>query len=161
MNKRWLDNSIGRLVGMTSRAIHNRLSRDLEASGFDLSAEQWIVLANIDRYEGHCQQFLADFCGKEKTSITRLLDTMESRGFIRRESASDDRRRNMVYLTEQGQKLLAKVRPTVEKTLGLAVEGVERTDFEVCKRVLMQVYGNVLGVGVEPPDGDRESTLTR
>lgn len=140
-----LDNSIGRLVGMASRAIINRLNRNFEAAGIILTAEQWIVLVNVGHHEGECQQYFARFSGKDKTSIARLLVAMEEHGLIRREPDSADRRQNMIFLTPRGRALMDEATPVVESTLAEAVHGIDKSELDVCRRVLREIFENMSG----------------
>jgi DNA-binding MarR family transcriptional regulator len=52
---------------------------------------------------------LASIMGTTKQAASKLLDTMESAGYIRRAVASDDARWRPVVLTPRGKRLLAAV----------------------------------------------------
>jgi DNA-binding MarR family transcriptional regulator len=50
----------------------------------------------------------------EGTTITRLLDKLESAGLIRRERSEPDRRQVLCYATEEGRRLLDQLDPKVD-----------------------------------------------
>ena len=50
----------------------------------------------------------------EGTTITRLLDKLESAGLITRERSEPDRRQVLCYVTEPGRRLLDQLDPTVD-----------------------------------------------
>lgn len=52
---------------------------------------------------------LAAIMGTSKQAASKLVDTMESAGYVRREVASDDGRSHPVVLTRRGERLLAAV----------------------------------------------------
>ncbi|MBD3401903.1 MarR family transcriptional regulator [candidate division GN15 bacterium] len=138
-----LQNSLGRLVGRTSRALQNRLNHNLEADGYSVTAEQWIIIVNLWHHEGRCQQWLADIIGKDKTSITRQLDTMARHGLIKRVPGTEDRRQNMVYLTDKGRALREDLTVVVKRTLAEAEAGIDPDELLICKEVLKKIWENV------------------
>jgi DNA-binding MarR family transcriptional regulator len=52
---------------------------------------------------------LATIMGTSKQAASKLVDTMESAGYVRRQVASDDGRWHPVVLTPRGERLLAAV----------------------------------------------------
>jgi DNA-binding MarR family transcriptional regulator len=59
---------------------------------------------------------LAAACGLRPAATTTLIDRLTDRGFVRRVPATDDRRRVLVELTEQGRTLVwAAYGPLVEE----------------------------------------------
>ncbi len=63
----------------------------------------------------------------EKTpGVTRLLDRLEEREWVRRERCSQDRRRVYCRITEQGLELLAQLDEPVEKGDLECTEGLSR-----------------------------------
>lgn len=51
---------------------------------------------------------------EEGTTITRLLDKLETAGLIRRERGSPDRRQVICYVTAEGKRLLDRIDPLVD-----------------------------------------------
>ena len=60
--------------------------------------------------EGSAQSELADACGLEKPTITKVLERMSEAGLIRVQKDQKDRRVRRVYLTEKGRSLKGEVR---------------------------------------------------
>jgi DNA-binding MarR family transcriptional regulator len=59
---------------------------------------------------------LAVACGLRPAATTTLIDRLSERGFVRRVPATDDRRRVLVELTEDGRKLVwAAYGPLIEE----------------------------------------------
>lgn len=77
----------------------------------DLSAQQWRVLrALFDvREDGGGEiemSALAEQCYLLMPSLSRIVQNLEKRGFIRRRPAKTDMRRSMICLTEAGSELV-------------------------------------------------------
>jgi len=61
--------------------------------------------------EGLNQAQLSDMMLVNRANITSLTDRMEKADLVIRTAASDDRRYNIIKLTDKGKKLFAKVEP--------------------------------------------------
>ncbi|MEQ9163623.1 MAG: MarR family transcriptional regulator, partial [Ilumatobacter fluminis] len=66
------------------------------------------VLSFAAVLEGMSQQELSDRLGLDPTLVVGLVDGLEERDLVRREKDPDDRRRNMVVLTDDGARLRAR-----------------------------------------------------
>lgn len=61
---------------------------------------------------------------EEGTTITRILDKLETAGLIRRERSRPDRRLVLCFVTDKGRRLLAELDPKVNAADEAAVEGL-------------------------------------
>ena len=74
---------------------------------------QYAVLRAVEADPGLDQASAAQFAGSDKATVAALLERLEDRRLIRREVNPLDRRRRKLYLTRQGESLLASVGPLV------------------------------------------------
>jgi DNA-binding MarR family transcriptional regulator len=74
---------------------------------------QYAVLRAVEADPGLDQASAAQFAGSDKATVAALLERLEHRRLIRREVNPLDRRRRKLYLTRQGESLLASVGPLV------------------------------------------------
>ena len=131
------------ITGKASTAIARRLQKKFNASGINLTIEQWSVLYHLWKEDGKSQQDLCNATFRDKPSITRLIDNLEKLNLVKRVSHEKDRRINKVYLTKQAQKLQEETMQLAEETLNEALEGVPADQIEMCKEVLQKVYDNL------------------
>ena len=83
----------------------------------DLTASQYNVLRILRGAgaEGMCGREIGDRMITKDSDITRMLDRLESRGLIRRERQTDDRRFVLAFISDQGLATLAELdKPIVE-----------------------------------------------
>ncbi|MFT3903280.1 MAG: MarR family transcriptional regulator [Niabella sp.] len=66
------------------------------------------------------QQELADRTGKNKSSITSLLDNLTKRGLVERVTDTQDRRSNVVKLTARGLKFVEDIYDDVYRTYDIS-----------------------------------------
>ena len=131
------------ISGVASTAIARRLQKKFNASGLNLTIEQWSVLYHLWKADGKSQQELCNATFRDKPSITRLVDNLEKLNLVKRVADDKDRRINKVYLTRAAQKLQDQSMLLAEETLNEALEGVPAEHINLCKEVLQKVYDNL------------------
>lgn len=77
-----------------------------EARAVDLSPGRFATLLLIGRNPGISQTALAAANGRDKSTLTPILEDLEHRGFIIREKLKTDRRSYQLTLTDAGKKML-------------------------------------------------------
>lgn len=135
---------LGRLLGMTHQAMRRQLNRRLVERGGMVTGDQLIIIICLSRHDGLSQKLIAEICGKDKTSTTRMIDTMEKHELVRRVPDKVDRRQNMIYLTDKGRQIFENMLPLIEATHVQAQRGVSPEELQVCKRVLKEVLTNLI-----------------
>lgn len=80
-----------------------------EARAVDLSPGRFATLMLIGRNPGISQTALASANGRDKSTLTPILEDLERRGFILREKMKTDRRSYQLTLTESGKKMLEQL----------------------------------------------------
>jgi DNA-binding MarR family transcriptional regulator len=131
------------ITGKASTAIARRLQKNFKQSGVEITIEQWSVLYHLWKQDGLNQQELCNATFRDKPSITRLVDNLEKLKLVRRISSKEDRRRNLIFLTDTARKLQEQSMELANQTLNEALEGVDPENIELCKAVLQRVYDNL------------------
>lgn len=73
---------------------------------FNIAPEQRAAL-EIIKYESDVNQTkIATILGKDKTTISRTLNTLETKGFIKK--SQKDKRTNLIEITPEGEDILDK-----------------------------------------------------
>ncbi len=101
--------SMGRATKYVSILMNGRLSK------IDLTLKQFVLLVHI-KEEGREQSELAIITERDKGSLTRLIQSMERKGFVKRSVSKTDRRVNIVESTALGRGALKKAEKIVLKT---------------------------------------------
>ena len=131
------------ITGKASTAIARRLQKNFKEANVEITIEQWSVLYHLWKQDGLSQQQLCDATFRDKPSITRLVDNLEKLKLVKRVASKDDRRMNMIYLTNEAQVLQEKTMGLANQTLNEALEGVTIEQIEMAKMVLQKVYDNL------------------
>ena len=94
--------------------LSNRISQDiarLYAERFDLGVTEWRLLAVLGRYPGLSASELAERTAMDKVAVSRAVASLLAAGRITRDTHDADRRRSVLELSEEGQRVYAEVAP--------------------------------------------------
>lgn len=86
---------------------------------------------------------LAQVIGRKKNTVTGLINTLEERGFCRREADPQDARAQRVVLTDRGESMRAVQAEVSEKLLLQLWQDINKQDQQACVRVLQKVLNNL------------------
>jgi DNA-binding MarR family transcriptional regulator len=75
----------------------------------DLSMHQFRALITIKHHEGASLSLVSEHMGATLSSASKLIDGLVERGYVRRETAPDDRRKLLLALSDTGRDALASV----------------------------------------------------
>lgn len=129
--------------GRVSSAINKRLAHDLKLAGLEITADQWSVLYSLWLNDGVTQKSIADSTFKDKPSITRLIDNLESMSLVERRSDPSDRRINKVYLTEKGKAVREDVRIVSLQTMQNVLHGLSEKEITQVQSLLKHIFRNL------------------
>ena len=121
--------NIGSLLKKIYRLYSVELIKELQARGFnDLRASFLEILQFLADNEGPSIKVIGLSCGLKKQTMTSHLNELEKRGYIRRVSSETDKREQLVFLTDYGEKFkfnLLQVTQDLEKHYTQKVGEVE------------------------------------
>ena len=131
------------ITGKASTAISRRLQKNFRDASIEITIEQWSLLYHLWKKDGISQQQLCEHTFRDKPSITRLVDNLEKQKLVKRVASKDDRRINLVFLTEAAKQMEESLMGLANQTLNEALVGVTHGQIEIAKEVLQQVYENL------------------
>lgn len=136
--------SLGRMVGMTMRAMKNSLVKSFELANCPISAEQFITLKIITFHEDICQQDCADLLRMDKSLFFRKIDALQKLNLIVRVPDKKDKRKNQLVITQKGLEMLKKCEKVEQNTMKGLIKGVSEQDFQAFSKVLTTIRENAL-----------------
>lgn len=136
-------NSLGPWIGKTMKLIEHQIEDILVQNDIDLSRMQFVVLKNIQENEGISQNELAFFANRDKSSLTRMINTLDNKGYIIKSASKEDKRKNHIHISEAGKKTIKKAIPHFRE-MALKIESnLTSEEIETTKKVLKQIQENV------------------
>jgi len=131
------------LVGKISTAINRTFLRAFANEGIEITTEQWSVMACLWQRDKVTQQALCSLTLKDKPSMTRLIDKLERRNLVTRVADHNDRRINLIHLTETGTQLQQRATNLVEELVSKALNGITEEELIVSRVVLKKIMTNL------------------
>ena len=115
-------------------AEHNKYLKE-----FGISTEQGLLLKSVYEMPGCTQTQLSEFLHKDKTTITRMIDTLVKRGKLERKSSKKDRRIHKIFLTQETSQNVEKISPIFEKRQEELKMIIDEKEYEITLKVLNQI----------------------
>ncbi|HGJ65449.1 TPA: MarR family transcriptional regulator [bacterium] len=140
------EQSLFSLIRRTSKAFREKVNQNFAKEGHDVTGEQWRILWCLWGKDGQIQQNLADVVHRDKTCITRIVDSMEKRDLVVRIPDRLDRRQNLIYLTNKGKRLQEDLMRIFDETSLEAQKGIDTEELDIFKKVLMKILQNLTGI---------------
>lgn len=106
-----------------------------EASA-EFTSVQFGALNLIHASPGIDQRTLGEHLQLDRSTIADVCGRLERRGLIRRDRDPEDRRRNVLSLTEQGESVLRQLLPRADRVHDVLVGGLSETDRAELHRLL-------------------------
>jgi len=117
---------LGYLMARVRRTLLEALEAEL--APLELSAPQAIVIIKTSLGEdAHAAEFCRDL-QYDPGAMTRLLDRLEKRGFLRRVRSPRDRRAIRLELTEKGQAALPRIKVAAVTVFNRFLRGFTRSE---------------------------------
>jgi len=117
------DTTLGRYLGRLNTAIAVALSQELQSAEVEITSDQFRLLTHLWKENGLSQNSLAERTGRDRGSVTRMLDILENKGITVRITDKNDRRMNIIYLTKKGEALQTKAVPCAQLVLDKITQG--------------------------------------
>ncbi|MDD4954902.1 MAG: MarR family transcriptional regulator [Candidatus Omnitrophica bacterium] len=128
--------TIGRLYVLLDSYLYNTAYKEynLNPSKFNLL----MVIKHVGKENGISQSELGSNLYVTAANITKLLDALEKEELVKRMASPDDRRVNLIKITEKGSGLLDDIWPKHVATLNKILENFSAADKEKLNQLLKE-----------------------
>jgi DNA-binding MarR family transcriptional regulator len=114
-----------------------RESTDAALAPHGLTGRDLAVLLVLDGSEPPSQQQAAQRLGVDRTTMVALIDRLQDKGLVTRQSHTDDRRKNVVELTTTGLKTLRRAVKANDEAERRFLEPLSTSDAQQLKAALL------------------------
>lgn len=134
-----LEESVPFKIHQTANKLINKLNYLLQT--YDIATEQRTALLMI-KYEPDINQSkIANALGKDKTTISRTITTLEKKGLLSKKQIN--KKTNLLELTTKGEKILFDSSETVKNYRKNIILGIEEKEIEQLLNLLEKLSLNV------------------
>lgn len=143
--------SFGFLLSDVTRLLRKQFDR--RAVGFGLTRAQWRALKWLSSGQGMYQSELAEQLEMEPIAVGRVIDRLESSGFVVRQADPDDRRRWKLGLTAKARAVLDDMQSISLDLRRDALRGVSVAEIRQTTTVLERIKENLLALDMPAAKG--------
>jgi DNA-binding MarR family transcriptional regulator len=144
LDKKVFDRNIGFLVSDIARLIGVEYNRIMKPMG--LTTPQFRMIMQLQRQDGVTQSSLANILAVGKVSTSGLIDRLEQSGWIERRADPNDRRSNLIYLTDKGHKIESRMLDTGKALTKQTLKNLDTKQRSTLIDLLVTVKANLLEV---------------
>ncbi|NOJ73148.1 MarR family winged helix-turn-helix transcriptional regulator [Paenibacillus alvei] len=136
-----LERRVGYMLGQT----HRRLCAELGARfrPYDMTNEQWGVLIRLIEEEGITQKKLAERCGKDQPTLTRIIQLLMRKGWVERAICKQDRRAYRLAATPAGRSVVEQLVPIEQECIAQVMAGFTSEEEQRLLESLHRIQNNV------------------
>lgn len=138
-----LEKQILMFLNIAHNSVKQCMSEVFRKGGFNLTPEQFLVMDTLWDEGVLTQQQIADITMRDKNSIVKLIDGLESRKLVRRVSNPKDRRQNLIEVTPYSRKIKDKVTELSLEAVAMIVGDIPREDLESFVKTLAKMERNM------------------
>lgn len=132
--------SLPYLIEKASVYIRLRGALLLNELGADITLEQFITLDAISSSPDVCQRDLAKILLKDRSNVTRILNILEKKGLIKRETSTKGNRVvKVTTLTENGKEVMDKYADRMKADLNDFLAQFDQNDLKVMEKMLILI----------------------
>lgn len=131
--------------------VRKELGQRFRANGFDVSPEEWAILLILWNKGGQTSGALADATIRDRTTLTRLIDGMVSKGLVERYGDPRDRRKTLVKTSKRGDGIKHQLVSIARTLIVQTLDGISPQDIETTVKSLRLMTQNLLPDDPLPP----------
>ena len=139
---RRLRDGFASLISRTTRQWRREVDRRLQP--FGLTEATWLPLIYLARSaQPMRQKDLATVLALDGSSVVRLLDALETSGYIERRGEGADRRAKIIVLTTRGWSIIEQVETVSREVRNATLLGLSDDELALATHVLERICQNL------------------
>jgi len=108
-----LEQAIGFHINRTAFLMTEEIGRRISNLGYEISTQDFAILFRLLKKGPMTQVEIAKLLMRDKTTITRRIDALVKKQYVRRTASPDDRRFFLIELTETAHQALKALVPLI------------------------------------------------
>lgn len=136
-----LNRQLGFLLKDTTRRYTRRFEE--RAQALSLTLPQCKALLHLETNEGVSQKRLSELTELDPMTLVRILDRMESDGWVQRRFDPSDRRAHTLWLTPRAKPVLDHIAHVIAETRAETLQGLSNEERTSLIELLERVHANL------------------
>ncbi|MCR2807640.1 MarR family winged helix-turn-helix transcriptional regulator [Paenibacillus soyae] len=123
-------------------ALHRRVFT-ADTKKYGLTTEQFGLLIQLSANGGISQKKLAELMHKDQATTGKIVEKLESKGFLVRKPDPADRRAFSLHMTGEGMDAISRLTPLESALEEQAWAGISEEEFDIFQRVMHRLNDNL------------------
>lgn len=124
-------------------SVRLSIGQQVKQLNLDLSPMHFKSLKVISKIDGCNGQKLADFLGRDKAQINRLIKELVNQELVIKSDDPNDKRSQLLSLSQQGEDIMSKFKVLERQTFNNMVQGVDSEQIEQFIEVANKLRSNI------------------
>ncbi len=134
-----LHDMIGFYVNRTAFLMSEGIAKYFEQKGYPISAQDFGILNLLWKKDGLNPGLIAEHMLRDKTTISRRIDSLVQKGLLSRQTDPTNRRQIQIYLTEKAWTARPILIETLKAFHAELLDTIPPTDIEITVKTLNQI----------------------
>ncbi|WP_293915128.1 MULTISPECIES: MarR family winged helix-turn-helix transcriptional regulator [unclassified Sphingobacterium] len=131
------------ILDRTAKKVKQYAQSSFTEKGFDITVDQWTIIKTLFEHPDLLQKELAEKCGKDQPTLTRIVDLLIKKGLAERHNHPTDRRSLYLKLTDLGNSKVQSLTPHITQIRTKAWDNLTDEDFKHFTRILNKIHDNL------------------
>ena len=133
------------LFGYLGSIFHDsRKILDAEFKKLGLSRPEWLVLAMLRHYpDTLTQSYALHYTGVEKSYFTKVLNSIEEKGYIIREIDPANRRNRIIKANPKSKKIIQQAFDIIETLVDNIQRSLDDSELKTLHKLLAKIQGDL------------------
>ena len=135
-----IDESLGYSMDFTVRGLRRRAAQLFRTHNLSITMDQWAIL-NITKDHGGTSHLtlLSQLMVKDPPTVTKMVDSLCKKAYLRRELDEKDRRKWNILITKEGLAVEAKAFLLVQQIRSELQNALSKDEIAELKRILTKI----------------------
>ena len=108
----------------------------------DMTIDQGLVLLFLNEHPDLTQKEIAKLVFKDNASMTRMINTMVQKKYLKRSMNNEDRRRYKIEITNKGKEVLETLPPIINYNRNSSLKGITKNELNQLETILGKIRTN-------------------
>ena len=145
--KNYSSENIGYLLNKSSRSLKWQLNKSLEK--YNITSSQWSVLKDLsflgdeNRVQGATPAAIANRLNMDRATMSGVINRLAKSGWIITETNPEDKRSQIINLTDKSKKILSELEELSDEILIQALKEFKFEEIDTLKGFLIRIIDNL------------------
>lgn len=135
------DNEFGRMISIFYRRFQTYINNEMK--DYDITSSEYTHLLNLEIGQNVNQSYFTTTLGLDKGVSSRVLASLEKKGYIIKKLNKYDKRNHTIKLTKKGERIKPVLVEKLKKWENLSYNNISSDDYDKLAAITKQIYFNI------------------